>query len=150
MLVQYPHLITDVQVAVVATEMTLAAARDTIRLLSWLKSNAPQTKVHVVANKVHPGTQLEITKKDFEGSIERPIDFQIAFDQKLAATAAKLGKTFADAGKASKTVGPISELAAKLEGCATEAGERSIAKAKSQSLLERLGLGGKGAGGQEA
>lgn len=142
MLVQYPHLITDVQVAVVATELTLAAARDTIRLLSWLKSNAPQTKVHVVANKVHPGAQLEISKKDFEGTIERPIDFMIAFDQKLAATAAKLGKTFADAGKTSKTIAPINELAARLIGCASE-GADDGAKVKSQSLLERLGLGGK-------
>ncbi len=143
MLVQYPHLITDVQVAVVATELTLAAARDTIRLLSWLKSNAPQTKVHVVANKVHPGAQLEISKKDFEGTIERPIDFMIGFDQKLAATAAKLGKTFADAGKTSKTIVPINELATKLIGCATDGDDASAAKAKSQSLLERLGLGGK-------
>ena len=148
MLVQYPHLITDVQVAVVVTELTLAAARDTIRLLSWLKSNAPQTKVNVVANKVHPGAQLEISKKDFEGSIERPIDFQIGFDQKLAATAAKLGKTFADAGKTSKTIAPINELAAKLANCATKNPDAPVA-AKSKSLMERLGLG-KSAGGKPA
>lgn len=142
MLVQYPHLITDVQVAVVATELTLAAARDTIRLLSWLKSNAPQTKVHIVANKVHPGAALEISRKDFEGTIERPIDFQVAFDQKLAAQAAKLGKTFVEAGKGSKTIAPISELAVKLAGAALE-GADAAGKAKPQSLLERLGLGAK-------
>lgn len=142
MLVQYPHLITDVQVAVVATELTLAAARDTIRLLSWLKSNAPQTRVHVVANKVHPGAQLEISRKDFEGTIERPIDFQITFDQKLAATAAKLGKTFAEAGKTSKTIGPINDLATRLIGCVGDEGDGPDGKAaKAQSLLERLGLG---------
>ena len=55
MLVQHPHLINDVHVAVVVTELTLAAARDTIRILSWLKSNAPQTKVIVVANRVPAG-----------------------------------------------------------------------------------------------
>ncbi|MFM9768198.1 hypothetical protein, partial [Streptomyces scabiei] len=43
MLVLHPHLMTDIQVAVVVTELTLAAARDTIRILSWMKSNAPQT-----------------------------------------------------------------------------------------------------------
>ena len=85
MLVQHPHLITDVQVAVVVTELTLAAARDTIRILSWLKSNAPQTQVFVVANRVHARAQLEISRKDFEGSIERKIDFVVPFDQKLAA-----------------------------------------------------------------
>lgn len=114
MLVQHPHLISDVQVAVVVTELTLAAARDTIRLLSWLKSNAPQTQVVVVANRLHNVAQAEISRKDFEGSIERRIDFAVAFDQKLAAQSAKLGKPFAEAGKGSKTVQPIVDLATRL------------------------------------
>ncbi len=95
MLILYPHLIRDTQSMVVVTELTLAAARDTIRLLSWLKANAPQTQVTVVANRVHAAGQLEISRKDFEGSIERKIDFLIPFDQKLAAQAAKLGKPLA-------------------------------------------------------
>ena len=45
MLIQYPHLVHDAHVAVVVAELTLAATRDTIRILAWLKSNAPQTKV---------------------------------------------------------------------------------------------------------
>jgi pilus assembly protein CpaE len=111
MLVQHPHLIADIQAAVVVTELTLAAARDTIRILSWLKSNAPQTQVYVVANKVHASGAIEINRKDFEGSIERKIDILIQFDAKLAAQSAKLGKPFADAGKGSKTVAPMVELA---------------------------------------
>ncbi|TPG54824.1 AAA family ATPase [Sphingomonas glacialis] len=114
MLVQHPHLISDIQVAVIVTELTLAAARDTIRLLSWMKSNAPQTQVVVVANRVQPTAQLEISRKDFEGSIERKIDISVVFDQKLAAQSAKLGKPFAEAGKGSKTVLPIIDLATKL------------------------------------
>ena len=114
MLVQHPHLVNDVNNAVIVTELTLAAARDTIRLLSWIRSNAPQMQVTVVANRVHPGTTLEITRKDFEGSIERKIDLVVPFDQKLAAQSAKLGKPFAEAGKASKTVQPLLELAALL------------------------------------
>jgi len=116
MLVQHPHLITDIQIAVIVTELTLAAARDSIRLLSWLKSNAPQTQVFVVANKVHATGQLEINRKDFEGSIERKIDFVVPFDQKLGAQAAKLGKPLAEAGKGSKTVAPLVELATMLMG----------------------------------
>lgn len=111
MLVQHPHLISDVQAAVVVTELTLAAARDSIRILSWLKSNAPNTQVVVVANRVPAGGQLEISRKDFESSIERKIDYTIPYDQKLATQAAKLGKPFAEAGKSSKTVAPLVELA---------------------------------------
>jgi len=114
MLVQHPHLITDIQATVIVTDLTLAAARDAIRLLSWLKSNAPNTQVLVIANRVHASGQMEITRKDFETSIERKIDYLVPFDQKLAAQAAKLGKPFAEAGKSSKTTAPIADLAAKL------------------------------------
>ena len=114
MLVQHPHLMTDIQVAVIVTELTLAAARDTIRILSWMKSNAPQTQIVVVANRVQAAAQLEITRKDFEGSIERKLDFLVNFDQKLAAQSAKLGKPLAEAGKGSKTIAPIVDLATRL------------------------------------
>ena len=132
MLVQYPHLINDMQAAIVVTELTLAAARDTIRILSWLKSNAPQTQVMVVANRVHAGGQLEITRKDFEGSIERKIDYVVPFDQKLAAQAAKLGKPFAEAGKSTKTVAPIAEIAQRLCTLAGEAEAEGDAKGKGK------------------
>ena len=144
MLVQHPHLISDVQQAVIVTELTLAAARDTIRLLSWMKSNAPGTRVFVLANRLHPGAQLEISRKDFEGSIERKIDITVPFDQKLAAQAAKLGKPLAEAGKNTKTVAPIVDLATRLaafddEGVAESA---TSAKKKGGSLIGRLDLKG--------
>ncbi|MCP3735203.1 pilus assembly protein CpaE [Sphingomonas sp. RP10(2022)] len=139
MLVQHPHLISDIQAAVIVTELTLAAARDTIRILSWLKTNAPQTHVTLVANRVHAAGQLEISRKDFESSIERKVEFVIPFDQKLVAQAAKLGKPLAEAGKNSKTVAPILALTRHVLG----AGEELIAgkdgddagKAKGKSLI---------------
>mgnify|MGYP000170251791 CR=1 FL=1 len=38
MLVQHPHLMQDVQTTLVVTELTLASARDVIRILSWLQT----------------------------------------------------------------------------------------------------------------
>lgn len=96
MLIQYPHLVHDAHVAVVVSELTLAATRDTIRVLAWLKSNAPQTKVVVVANRMPSGGALEISKKDFEQSIERTVDLVFVEDGKAAAQAAKLGKPLAE------------------------------------------------------
>lgn len=113
-LVNHPHLMADAQAAIVVTELTLAAARDTIRILSWLKSNAPGAHVLLLANRVPAGSQLEISRKDFEGSIERRIDFTVPYDQKLAAQAAKLGKPLAEAGKGSKTTAAFLELANRL------------------------------------
>lgn len=114
MLIQHPHLMTEVQAVVLVTELTLAAARDTIRLLSWLRSNAPQAQVCVLANRVHPGAQQEVLRKDFEGSIEHKIDVAIPYDHKLAAQAAKMGKPMAAIGKSSKTIAPLAELANRL------------------------------------
>lgn len=140
MLVQHPHLVTDVQIAVIVTELTLAAARDTIRLLSWMKSNAPEATLFVLANRLHAGGQLEITRKDFEGSIERKIDYIVPFDQKLAAQAAKLGKPLVEAGKNSKTVAPIVALVTEIgssvdSGAATEDSKLR----KGSSLIGKFG-----------
>src|SRR5204863_2263150 len=126
MLIQYPHLVHDAHVAVVVAELTLAATRDTIRILAWLKSNAPQTKVIVIANGVPSGGALEISRKDFEQSIERGVDIVFPDDGKLAAQAAKLGKPMAEVATG-KIAAPFSALAnmvlnhASEEGAAPEA-----------------------------
>jgi len=129
MLVNHPHLITDVQVAVLVTELTLAAARDAIRILSWLKSNAPQTQVIVIANKVQQPAMLEISRKDFEGSIERRIDILIPSEPRLAAQAAKLGKPLAEAGKNAKSLAAFMDLARRITAI-TDSGEHDDTPAK--------------------
>jgi pilus assembly protein CpaE len=85
MLVQHPHLVHDTHVSIVVVEFTLAATRDTIRILSWLKANAPQSRVIVVANKVSTGGAQEISRTEFEKSIERKVDVCIPLDLKAAA-----------------------------------------------------------------
>ncbi|MXO89490.1 pilus assembly protein CpaE [Pontixanthobacter aquaemixtae] len=119
MLINFPHLLTDVNVVVLACEMTLASARDTIRILSWLKTNAGHAQPIVVANKVQGGVQ-EISKSDFEASIERKIDFTVPFDSKAAANAAKLGQTFVDANGSAKATSVVKQLADRVLGASEE------------------------------
>lgn len=139
MLVNYPHLISDVQVAVLVTELTLAAARDSIRIISWFKSNAPHTQLILVANRVQPAGQIEISRKDFEGSVERRIDYLIPLETKVAVQAAKLGKPLAEAGKGVKSLAPLADIANRALAI-TDAGDEGREKGK--------GAGGKGAGGK--
>jgi len=137
MLVHFPHLVNDIQVAVVVVEFTLAATRDAIRILSWLKANAPQARVIVVANKVTPGPQ-EVTRKDFEHSIERKVDVVIPFDPKAASQAAKLGQPLAKTVKAGKIAQPLDQLLTlALEQSSGE--EAEAGAAKNGSLLGKLG-----------
>ena len=71
MVIQHPHLMNEIQSVVVVSELTLVGARDVIRILSWLKANAPHSNVLVALNRVGPNGTTELTKKDFESSIER-------------------------------------------------------------------------------
>ena len=141
MLIQHPHLMTDAHVTLIVTELTLASARDTIRLLSWLKSNAPQSRVLVVANRVHPGSP-EISRKDFETSIERKVDILIPFDLRIAAQAAKLGKTLAETAKGSKVGAACALMLDHVLGAAVAAAEDApegkTAAKKGDSLLGKI------------
>ena len=132
MLIQYPHLVHDAHVAVVVAELTLAATRDTIRVLAWLKSNAPQTKVVVVANGVPSGGALEISRKDFEQSIERPVDIVFPYDAKLAAQAAKLGKPLAEVASG-KMAAPFNTLSNVVLSHASEEGVAAETRASGRA-----------------
>lgn len=137
MLINFPHLLNEVNAIVLAAEMSLASARDMIRILSWLKTNAPHSQVIVVANKVQPG-MAEISKTDFEASIERKIDISIPFDQKAATNAAKLGKTFVDANGGSKASAAINQLASLVIGAAEGDLDESDGGGAKKSLLGAL------------
>ena len=141
MLINFPHLINDINVVVVATELTLAGARDAIRLLSWLKSNASQARTIVVANKIHAGVS-EISKSDFEASIERKINYFVPFDVKAAANAAKLGQTFVAANRSTKAAAAIREIGEAVMGSADDNGAampEAVAD-KKKSLLGKIDL----------
>jgi pilus assembly protein CpaE len=143
MLIQHPHLVHDAHVAVVVAELTLAATRDTIRVLAWLKSNAPQTKVIVVANGVPSGGALEISRKDFEQSIERGVDIVFPDDGKLAAQAAKLGKPMAEVagGKMAAPFNTLSNMVlshASDEGASADKAPAVAAKSLVDNLKSML------------
>ncbi|QZD86437.1 pilus assembly protein CpaE [Qipengyuania psychrotolerans] len=134
MLINFPHLLNDVNVVTLVTEMTLASARDTIRILSWLKTNAAHATPVIVANKVQPGA-AEISKADFEASIERAIDITIPSDQKAAANAAKLGKTFVDANASSKASASIKQLSTRIIGLGDEESDEAAEVASGKKSL---------------
>ncbi len=139
MLVNFPHLISDVNVVLLVTEMTLASARDAIRILSWLKTNAPHAMPLVVANRVQPGTG-EISRADFEASIESKINFMIPFDHKAAVNAAKLGQTFVEANRSSKATAVMRDIATAVIGVSDEASDEVLASAGNKSLLGKFDI----------
>jgi len=138
MLVQHPHLLHDVQTAVVVVDLTLAATRDTIRLLSWMKANAPQTRIMIAANRIPAAGAAEISRKDFESSIERKVDVALPFDQKLAIQAAKLGKPLAEVGRNTR-LGPQLAVLAQHLVAAVDSDAPADEDGTGKSLLGKLG-----------
>jgi len=132
MLINFPHLLADVNLVLLTCELTLASARDTIRILSWLKTNAAHAHPMIVANKAQPGV-AEISKADFEASIERKIDVLVPYDVKAASNAAKLGQVFVEANKSSKATAAIKQLAERVIGASEE--DLSSITEEKKSLL---------------
>jgi pilus assembly protein CpaE len=139
MLVQHPHLVHDAHVCILVVELTLAGTRDAIRILSWLKANAPQSRLIVVANRVATGNVQEISRKEFEKSIEHPVDIAIPFDPKAAAQAAKLGQPLARGGKNPKVTQPLSQLVTMTVSVVDGSEDKREAEQIGASLLGKLG-----------
>ena len=139
MLINFPHLLADVNLVMLTCELTLASARDTIRILSWLKTNAAHAHPMIIANKAQPNV-AEISKADFEASIERKIDFMVPYDIKAASNAAKLGQVFVEANRSSKATAAIKQIAERVIG-ASEEDLASVSEEK-KSLLGGFDLKG--------
>lgn len=138
MLIQYPALIQQVMVTVLVTDLTLAAARDTIRLLAWFKTHAAHTKVVIAANKIQPNA-LEISRKDFEQSIERGIDILLPYDNRMAAQAAKLGKPLIEVAKGQKLGQTFLALGRQVLAAGDDSADAALDMAATGSLLSKLG-----------
>ncbi len=137
MMINYPHLLKDVEVVVVVCEMTLASARDTIRILSWLKTNASGSRIILLSNKQNAIT-TEISRKDFESSVEAKIDLILPSDPKSFAQSAKLGQTIIAAAPGSKVSEGIKSLADQISQIADAKkydGEDTDASKTSKSSL---------------
>ena len=132
MLINFPQLMADVNLVLLTCELTLASARDTIRILSWLKTNSAHAHPMIVANKVQPAL-AEISKADFEASIERKVDFMVPYDFKAASNAAKLGQVFVDANRASKATAAIRQIAERVMGADID--DLSVGVQEKKSLL---------------
>lgn len=92
MATQFPFVISKLTDVVLVSDLTLAATRDCIRMMTLVKQAAPQAKLHIVLNKVPVAAMQEISVKDFETSIEHKADFTIANDCKSFVEAAKRAK----------------------------------------------------------
>lgn len=137
LVILHPHLLNEVQTLLLVAEPSLACARDTFRLLTWLKAQAPHVHPLVILNKQTSTAATEVIQSDFEKSIEQKVDVTLPEDAKTVRQSAKLGKAVTDAGKSSKLGAALLALGHQLanEAGAPEA-QHSTKRSNSMDLSE--------------
>lgn len=132
LIADYPMLISETDEVILVSDYTLSATRDVVRFIAFCKSVAPQTKVRVLVNKSSGPQMAEVNRKDFEATIEQPIDWEIPNDSKLMIQVAKSGKILAQSAKHSKIAKQIHDMCDSIAGGPAE-------KQKS-GFLKKIGL----------
>jgi pilus assembly protein CpaE len=101
---------------VVVTDLSLAAVRDSLRLVDLVRAFDAQGKPLIVANQVGAAHRGEIGRPEFERGLAGPVDLAVPFDVKAAVAAARSGKAWPAAAGSSKATVELKRLAARLSG----------------------------------
>ena len=88
-MINNPYLLGELNQLMLVVDLSLASARDTLRILGFAAQTAPDLEVKVIMNKSAVGAKNEVDAKDFAATIERPIDFEVPLETKAAIMAAK-------------------------------------------------------------
>jgi len=102
---------------------SLAGLRDTIRLQTLVREQAPQARLWLVEAGV-AGEHTAIGKGEFEKGIGKPLDASLSYDPKAVGAAANSGQPLPLAAPRSPTVRDIRRLTALLAGPAQAAPKR--------------------------
>jgi len=110
---------------VVVCERSLAGLRDTIRLQTLMREQAPQVRLWLVEAGATAGRAL-LGKSDFEKGIAKSLDFSISYDAKSAGAAANSGQPLPVAVPRSPIVREFRQLAEVLAGPASAVAKRKL------------------------
>jgi pilus assembly protein CpaE len=101
-------------------ERSLAGLRDTIRLQTLMREQAPQVQLWLVEAGA-PGQRALIGKSEFEKGVGKPFDLALSFDAKSAGAAINAGQPLPVAAPRSPLVRELRQLTEHLAGPASAA-----------------------------
>ncbi len=110
---------------VIVCERSLAGLRDTIRLQTLMRDQAPQVRLWLVEAGA-TGERALIGKSEFEKGIAKTLDARLSYDPKAAGAAANSGQPLPLAVPRSPVVKELRQLAEKLAGPATPLAKRKL------------------------
>ncbi len=110
---------------VMLCERSLAGLRDTIRLQTLMREQAPQVRLWLVEAGAS-GSRALIGKSEFEKGVGKAFDMTLSFDPKAAGAAANTGQPLPVAAPRSPVVREFRRLAEIVAGPATRAPKRRM------------------------
>ena len=90
------HVLQNATNLVLVTDLSLAGMRDALRHINQMPATNAACQLTIVANRTGEHRESEITRKEFETAIGRPVDFILPFDPRSVADATNVGKSVAD------------------------------------------------------
>ncbi|HXC29402.1 MAG TPA: AAA family ATPase [Stellaceae bacterium] len=125
-IVDLPRVVTPIHRVVLSTasraillcERSLAGLRDTIRLQTMLREQAPQTRLLLVESGAH-GDRATVGKSEFEKAVGKSFDTSLSYDPKAAGAAANAGQPVPLAAPRSAYTKEINQLVLDFAGAAT-------------------------------
>ncbi len=112
--------------AILVFERTLAGLRDTIRIQTLIREQAPQTQLVLVDCGAH-GDRATVGKSEFEKAVGKPFDAALSYDPKATGAAANAGQPVPLAAPRSAYTKEIQQLVGKFAGVAADAKKRRFA-----------------------
>jgi pilus assembly protein CpaE len=134
-IVDLPRFVTPIHRVVLSTasrailvcERSLAGLRDTIRMQTLLREQAPQTRLFLVESGAH-GDRATVGKGEFEKAVGKPFDATLSYDPKGAGAAANAGQPVPLAAPRSAYSKEIQQLVGNFAGVpASETKKRRFA-----------------------
>jgi len=110
---------------VVFCEHSLAGLRDTIRLQTLMREQAPQARLWLVGAGAS-GERAPIGKSEFEKGIGKSLEARLSYDPKSASAAANSGQPLPAAVPRSAIVRELRQLTALLVGPAPAAAKSRV------------------------
>ncbi|HXP32187.1 MAG TPA: AAA family ATPase [Stellaceae bacterium] len=130
------RVVTLASTICIITDLSLAAARDTIRLIELAKGMSPGARRLIIGNHVGANHRGEVSKADFERAVATPLDHVIPFDATVALATSSTGAALPAAMRTSKAAAAIRAIAIQLSG-KQPAAKRALMATLLPSWLKR-------------
>jgi pilus assembly protein CpaE len=120
---------------VLITELNLCGLRDCLRLLRGIREVAPDTPVHVVANRA-AGPKQAMQVKDFQKALDHKVDLLLPDEPKVFNAAANTGKPLVQSHSRAKVCKALRKLAGDIE-LPEKAEDSEVSKGKVKTKAKK-------------